>query len=143
MPPVATRRGRPVMSSGTLETPEAGARRSEVSRSDIVRDRSRRAETGKQEHRQAGPVFNPRTCGKSNPSGAGAAYFGCMRSIPGRLAGSKAIIFCCAVAVVILATPAAEARPTRHRKPTPFSVALQPFMFARSVVHAAAAPIVH
>src|SRR5205807_220344 len=53
------------------------------------------------------------------------------------------IIFCCAMVVVILATPAAEARPTRHRKPTPFSVALQPFMFARSVVHTAAAPIVH
>ncbi|HEX4631191.1 MAG TPA: hypothetical protein VH188_09520 [Chthoniobacterales bacterium] len=39
--------------------------------------------------------------------------------------------------------PTAEARRSRHPKPTPFSVALQPFMFARSVVHAAAAPIVH
>jgi len=66
-----------------------------------------------------------------------------MRSIPGRLAGSKAIIFCCAMMMVGLATPAAEARRAHHRKPTPFSVALQPFMFARSVVHAAAAPIVH
>jgi cell wall-associated NlpC family hydrolase len=66
-----------------------------------------------------------------------------MRSIPGRLAGSRAIIFCCATAIVILAMPTAEARRSRHPKPTPFSVALQPFMFARSVVHAAAAPIVH
>jgi cell wall-associated NlpC family hydrolase len=66
-----------------------------------------------------------------------------MRSTPGRLAVSRAIIFCCALMVVVLATPAAEARRTVHRKPTPFSVALQPFMFARSVVHAAAAPIVH
>jgi cell wall-associated NlpC family hydrolase len=66
-----------------------------------------------------------------------------MRSIPGRIAISRAIIFCCAMVVVILATPAAEARRTVHRKSTPFSVALQPFIFARSVVHAAAAPIVH
>ena len=35
------------------------------------------------------------------------------------------------------------ARPVRHRQPTPFSVALEPFIMARSVVHAAAAPLVH
>jgi hypothetical protein len=66
-----------------------------------------------------------------------------MRSNPCRLAGSRAIIFCCAILMVILTTPAAEARRTVHRKRAPFSVALQPFMFARSVVHATAAPIVH
>lgn len=67
-----------------------------------------------------------------------------MRSIPGRLTGSKSIVFfCCAIVIVILATPKAEARRSRHPKPTPFSVALQPFKLARTVVHAAAAPIVH
>jgi cell wall-associated NlpC family hydrolase len=37
----------------------------------------------------------------------------------------------------------AEARRVRYRRPTPISVVLQPFKMARSVVHAAAAPIVH
>src|SRR5947207_10587047 len=55
MPPVATRRGRPVWSSGTLETPVAGARRSEVNRSDI----SKRSEIGKKEHRQAERGLKP------------------------------------------------------------------------------------
>jgi cell wall-associated NlpC family hydrolase len=66
-----------------------------------------------------------------------------MRFIPGTVAGSRAIIVCCVMVVVILATPKAEARRPRHPKPTPFSVALQPFILARSVVHAAAAPVVH
>jgi cell wall-associated NlpC family hydrolase len=66
-----------------------------------------------------------------------------MRFISGRFAGSRAIIFSCAMVVVILATPNAQARRSRHARPTPFSVALQPFILARSVVHAAAAPIVH
>src|SRR2546421_6627457 len=39
--------------------------------------------------------------------------------------------------------PYAQARRVQHRKPAAFSVALEPFKLARSVVHAAAAPIVH
>ncbi|HEX8898973.1 MAG TPA: hypothetical protein VF751_09765 [Chthoniobacterales bacterium] len=44
--------------------------------------------------------------------------------------------------MVLFSTPPAEARPVRHPKTTPFSVALEPFILARSVVHTAAAPIV-
>jgi cell wall-associated NlpC family hydrolase len=67
-----------------------------------------------------------------------------MRSIPGRQAGSRAaIFFCCAMALVFLAVPNTEARPVRHRKPTPFTVALQPFKMARTIVHAVATPVVH
>lgn len=66
-----------------------------------------------------------------------------MRSIPGKLPGSRAIIFCCAIWLVLMAVPSAEARRVRHRKPTLFSVALQPFKMARTVVHAAAAPVIH
>ena len=67
-----------------------------------------------------------------------------MRSIPGKLAGSRAIFFCCATAIVFVAIPNLEAGPVRHRKaPTPFTVVLQPFEMARTVVHAAAAPVVH
>src|SRR4051794_38050026 len=73
----------------------------------------------------------------------GSSLFPSMRFIPGTFAGSRAIIFCCAMVILMLATPKAEARRSRHPKPTPFAVALQSFMFARSVVHAAAAPIVH
>src|ERR1051326_270854 len=51
-------------------------------------------------------------------------------------------IFCCAVLVVFPVMPQAEARRVRHTVPTPFSVALEPFKLTRSVVHAAAAPIV-
>lgn len=65
-----------------------------------------------------------------------------MRSIPGKLAGSRAIIFCSALWLLLAAVPNAEARRVRHPKPTVFSVALQPFKMARSVVHAAAAPVV-
>ncbi len=66
-----------------------------------------------------------------------------MRFIPGNTAGGRIVVSCCAIAIVFLLTPALDARPVRHRKPTAFSVALEPFVFARSVVHAAAAPIVH
>lgn len=55
----------------------------------------------------------------------------------------KGAVFCCAIAIVFLILPKAEARPPRHRKPTVFSVALQPFSLVHSVVHAVAAPIVH
>ena len=66
-----------------------------------------------------------------------------MHFILGRLPGSRAAFFCCALAVVFLSVPEAMARPVRHRQPTAFSVALEPFILARSVVHAAAAPLVH
>jgi cell wall-associated NlpC family hydrolase len=57
--------------------------------------------------------------------------------------GRRAAVFCGALAILLTLTTTLEARPVRHRRPTAFSVALEPFMFARSVVHAAAAPIVH
>ncbi len=65
-----------------------------------------------------------------------------MRFGPGTMAG-KAALFCGAIALLFSLLPSVEARPVRHRKPTPFSVALEPFLLARSIVHAAAAPIVH
>ena len=65
-----------------------------------------------------------------------------MRSIPGKLAGSRAIIFCCAMVIVFMTVTNAEARRVRHRRPAPISIALQPFKMARSIVHAAADPIV-
>jgi cell wall-associated NlpC family hydrolase len=66
-----------------------------------------------------------------------------MRFIPGTAAGRRAAIFCCAIAIALSLPPEAQARPVRHRRPTPFSVALEPFMLARSIVHTAARPIVH
>ena len=59
-----------------------------------------------------------------------------------RLSGRGAALFCCAITTFLFLLPEAQARP-RHRRPTPFSVALEPFKMARSVVHAAAGPIVH
>jgi cell wall-associated NlpC family hydrolase len=56
---------------------------------------------------------------------------------------SRIAIFCCAIAILFSLLPDAQARLVRHRKPTPFSVALEPFVLTRSIVHAAAAPIVH
>lgn len=67
---------------------------------------------------------------------------GHMRFIPGRITG-RAAIFCCALTIVFVAMPNAEARRVRYRRPTPISVVLQPFRLARSVVHAVAAPVVH
>jgi len=66
-----------------------------------------------------------------------------MRFTPGTAAGRRAAIFLCAIAIVFSLLPEVQARPVRHRRPTPFSVALEPFMLARSLVHTAAAPIVH
>lgn len=84
-------------------------------------------------------VFFPKT----KSVGPGAAFFGSMRSISGKLAGSRAIFFCCAMAIVFMTATNAEARRVHHRKPTPVSIVLQPFKMARSIVHAAAEPIVH
>jgi cell wall-associated NlpC family hydrolase len=55
----------------------------------------------------------------------------------------KLAAFCFAIAILFVLLPDAQARPSRHRRPTAFSVALEPFSLVRSVVHAAAAPIVH
>jgi cell wall-associated NlpC family hydrolase len=66
-----------------------------------------------------------------------------MRSIPGKLAGGRAIIFGCALVIGMMAMPSAHARRVRPKPPTPFSVVLEPFKLTRSIVHAAAAPIVH
>jgi cell wall-associated NlpC family hydrolase len=56
---------------------------------------------------------------------------------------SRAVLFCGTIAILFSLLPNVQARPVRHRKPTPFSVALEPFLLTRSIVHAAAAPIVH
>src|SRR6476646_8570601 len=70
MPPVATRRGRPVTSSGTLAVPEAGARRSEVGRSDMDK-----AETGTSAVRTGVQMVDAKGCwSKNKPRGARAAY---------------------------------------------------------------------
>jgi cell wall-associated NlpC family hydrolase len=66
-----------------------------------------------------------------------------MRFIPRTAAGRRTAIFLCAITAVFLLTPTLEARQVRHRRQTSFSVALEPFVLARSVVHAAARPIVH
>lgn len=56
---------------------------------------------------------------------------------------SRAVIFCAAIALAIVVLPDAQARTSRHRKRTAFSVALQPFSLIHSVVHATAFPVVH
>jgi cell wall-associated NlpC family hydrolase len=56
--------------------------------------------------------------------------------------GRSTAIFCGIIAIFVSFLPNAKAR-VRHRKPTPFSVALEPFRLTRAMVHAAAAPIVH
>jgi cell wall-associated NlpC family hydrolase len=48
----------------------------------------------------------------------------------------------CAALLVFLVLPEADAKTSRHRKQTAFSVALQPFFLVHSVVHAVAAPVV-
>jgi cell wall-associated NlpC family hydrolase len=65
-----------------------------------------------------------------------------MRFTPGGSPGRGAALFGCAIAIFFFLSPEAEAGPRRHRRPMPFSVALEPFSLARSVVHAAARPIV-
>ncbi len=50
---------------------------------------------------------------------------------------------CGLVALLLLAlAPPVHARTRRHRKPSPLTVALQPFLLARAVVHTVADPIV-
>jgi cell wall-associated NlpC family hydrolase len=54
---------------------------------------------------------------------------------------SRATLICSAL-LVFLVLPDADARTSRHRKRTTFSVALQPFSLVHSVVHTVAAPVV-
>jgi cell wall-associated NlpC family hydrolase len=54
---------------------------------------------------------------------------------------TRATLICSAL-LVFLALPDAQAKTSRHRKRTAFSVALQPFSLVHSMVHAAAAPVV-
>jgi cell wall-associated NlpC family hydrolase len=59
-----------------------------------------------------------------------------MHSTTGKLARSKAIVVCFAIAIVFMTAANADARRTHYRtRPTPVSVVLQPFKLARSVVH--------
>ena len=53
---------------------------------------------------------------------------------------TRATLLCSAL-LVFLVMPDAQAKTSRHRKRTAFSVALQPFSLVHSVVHAAAAPV--
>jgi cell wall-associated NlpC family hydrolase len=55
----------------------------------------------------------------------------------------KLAAFCFVIAILFVMLPDAQARPQRHRRPSTFSVALEPFSLLHAVVHAAAAPIVH
>lgn len=66
-----------------------------------------------------------------------------MRFKPGLPPGRRAAFFCCAMTFAVIPLPNTEARLPKHRPPTPFSVALEPFKLTRSVIHAAARPIVH
>jgi cell wall-associated NlpC family hydrolase len=67
-----------------------------------------------------------------------------MRSFSsGIIPRSKSAVFCCAIAILFLSLPNAEARRSRHRRPTAFSVALEPFSLLHSVVHAVAVPVLH
>jgi cell wall-associated NlpC family hydrolase len=56
---------------------------------------------------------------------------------------STGVLVGCAVAIFFVLLPDAQAGPTHRRKRPAFSVVLQPFTLARSVVHGVAAPAVH
>jgi cell wall-associated NlpC family hydrolase len=66
-----------------------------------------------------------------------------MRSLNGHTVRDRAAFFCCALVIFLAVSPNTHARTRRHRAPTPFTVALEPFRLTRAVVHAAAAPVVH
>src|SRR6478672_3899043 len=109
--------------------PVAGGRRSEVSRSDIIQ----RSEIGDRKSERG-------NIGRRGEGSIRQKLFGWRAK---SLLPSMRSIFCCALVIVFAAVPKAEAGRVRHKPPTPFSVALEPFKLTRSVVHAAAAPIVH
>ncbi|MEY2482774.1 MAG: hypothetical protein QOK24_1302 [Verrucomicrobiota bacterium] len=66
-----------------------------------------------------------------------------MRFFSSQISRSKAAVSCCVIAILFLSLPNAEARRSRHRGPTVFSIALQPFSLVHSVVHATAFPVLH
>ena len=43
---------------------------------------------------------------------------------------NRVILFCATIALFFPLVPVVQARPLRHKKPTPFSVALEPFSLA-------------
>jgi cell wall-associated NlpC family hydrolase len=55
---------------------------------------------------------------------------------------NRAVLLGSAVAIFFVMLSNAQARTSRHRKHTTFTVALQPFSLVHSVVHAAAAPVI-
>src|SRR5437763_15732014 len=59
------------------------------------------------------------------------------------LMSGRGLMVCAVIAILFVILPDAQARTSRHRKRTAFAVALEPFSLVHSVVHAAAAPIVH
>lgn len=62
---------------------------------------------------------------------------------PGREQEFLRVALVGAIALLLAASiPSANARPRRHHKPNPVKVVLQPFLLARSVVHAVAEPVV-
>src|SRR5947209_10609813 len=65
-----------------------------------------------------------------------------MPSMPRYSIANRAALFCCALAISFILSPDLQARTRRHRAPTRFTVALEPFRLTRAVVHAAAAPVV-
>jgi len=54
---------------------------------------------------------------------------------------SRATLLCSAL-LIFLASPDAEAKTAKPRKPTAFSVALQPFSLVHSAIHSVAAPVI-
>jgi cell wall-associated NlpC family hydrolase len=66
-----------------------------------------------------------------------------MRSFRSNMLAGKGLTVCAVIAILFMILPEAQARTSRHRKHTAFSVALEPFSLVHSVVHAVAVPIVH
>jgi cell wall-associated NlpC family hydrolase len=80
---------------------------------------------------------------KSRGIGARAASFRSVQT--SKTSGGQrnlGTIFCLAAALLFLTLTDAQARTSRHRKRTAFSVALQPFSLVHAVVHAVAAPVI-
>jgi len=65
-----------------------------------------------------------------------------MRPLGTNALGRSQTTLICSALLVFLILPDAQAKTTRHRKRTAFSVALQPFSLVHSMVHAAAIPAI-
>ena len=66
-----------------------------------------------------------------------------MRPLRSLHSGSQRAALFAATALMLFATATSADAKTRHRKHTPFAVALQPFEAVHSAVHAIAAPVIH